>query len=76
MNPKRKIVFVYNPTSGTISILGKRIDKMNEHELVAFRRDHVGFIYKKKDNNHYYTIEGNTGTTNQANGGEVMIRCS
>ncbi|MBQ1423402.1 MAG: ABC transporter ATP-binding protein [Lachnospiraceae bacterium] len=35
-----------HPTSGTISILGKRIDKMNEHELVAFRRDHVGFIFQ------------------------------
>ncbi len=35
-----------HPTSGTISILGKRIDKMNEHELVTFRRDHVGFIFQ------------------------------
>ena len=35
-----------HPTSGTISILGKRIDKMNERELVAFRRDHVGFVFQ------------------------------
>lgn len=34
------------PTSGSIRILGKRIDKMNENQLVRFRRDHVGFIFQ------------------------------
>ena len=34
------------PSSGQITILGKRIDRMNEHELVAFRREHVGFIFQ------------------------------
>lgn len=35
-----------HPTGGTVRILGKRIDKMNEHQLVKFRREHVGFIFQ------------------------------
>ena len=34
------------PTKGNIEIAGKRIDRMNERELVAFRRDNVGFIFQ------------------------------
>lgn len=35
-----------HPSSGSIRILGKRIDKMNERQLVRFRREHVGFIFQ------------------------------
>ena len=35
-----------HPSSGEIRILGKRIDRMDEHRLVAFRRQHVGFIFQ------------------------------
>ena len=34
------------PTKGEISIGGKRVDKMNERQLVSFRRDNVGFIFQ------------------------------
>lgn len=34
------------PTKGTIVIAGEHIEKMNENELVKFRRDHVGFIFQ------------------------------
>ncbi len=34
------------PTKGTIQIAGKRIDRMNERQLVAFRRNNVGFIFQ------------------------------
>lgn len=34
------------PTKGSISILGKRLDKMNENQLVGFRRKYVGFIFQ------------------------------
>ena len=34
------------PSKGVIEIAGKRIDRMNERELVRFRRDHVGFIFQ------------------------------
>ena len=35
-----------HPTEGTITILGQSIEKMNERQLVAFRRMHVGFIFQ------------------------------
>lgn len=74
----------YVPALADYYIAHKRIVKKTHGkagDIVFFdfdhngNSDHVGFIYKKKDSNHYYTIEGNTGTTNQANGGEVMLRC-
>ncbi|SDZ87590.1 putative ABC transport system ATP-binding protein [Oribacterium sp. KHPX15] len=34
------------PSSGIIQISGKRIDRMNESQLVAFRRQNVGFIFQ------------------------------
>lgn len=34
------------PTKGEIVIAGKHIEKMTENQLVAFRRDHVGFIFQ------------------------------
>ena len=73
----------YVPTLADYYISHKRIVKKTHGkpgDIVFFdfdhngNSDHVGFIYKKKDSTHYYTIEGNTGTMNQANGGEVMIR--
>lgn len=35
-----------HPSSGSIRILGQRIDRMDEHQLVRFRREHVGFIFQ------------------------------
>jgi len=34
------------PTKGQVVISGSHIEKMTENELVAFRRDHVGFIFQ------------------------------
>ena len=34
------------PTKGAIRIAGRRIEQMNEKELVAFRRQNVGFIFQ------------------------------
>jgi putative ABC transport system ATP-binding protein len=34
------------PSSGIIQIAGKRIDRMNESQLVAFRRQNIGFIFQ------------------------------
>ena len=34
------------PSSGEISILGKRIDQMTERELCTFRRQNIGFIFQ------------------------------
>ncbi len=35
-----------HPTKGRIEIAGKRIDKLNENQLVKFRREQVGFIFQ------------------------------
>lgn len=34
------------PTRGSIHINGKRIDKMNEHQLARFRQENIGFIFQ------------------------------
>ena len=34
------------PTKGEVIIDGEHIEKMNENQLVKFRRDHVGFIFQ------------------------------
>ncbi len=34
------------PTTGEISIAGTRLEKMNEGQLAAFRRDKLGFIFQ------------------------------
>ena len=34
------------PTKGEVVIEGHHIERMNENELVKFRRDHVGFIFQ------------------------------
>ena len=35
-----------HPTKGEIAIRGQHIETMNENQLVAFRREHVGFIFQ------------------------------
>lgn len=34
------------PTKGEILVAGKHMERMNENELVAFRRENVGFIFQ------------------------------
>ena len=34
------------PTKGEVIIAGKHIEKLNEEQLVTFRRNHVGFIFQ------------------------------
>lgn len=34
------------PTSGTVLLNGKDITKINEKEISAFRRDHLGFVFQ------------------------------
>ena len=42
-------------TSGEIVIAGKRLDKMNQSELIVFRQKHVGFIFQSFNLMPYYT---------------------
>ena len=36
--------------------------------------DHTGIFLKHNDNYHFFAIEGTPSTTNQSNGGSVMVR--
>ncbi len=42
-------------TSGEIVIAGKRLDRMNQSELIVFRQKHVGFIFQSFNLMPYYT---------------------
>lgn len=42
-------------SSGEIAIAGKRLDKMNQGELIVFRQKHVGFIFQSFNLMPYYT---------------------
>lgn len=53
------------PVEGDIVFFDWNLDK---------RYDHVGIFVKKLSNESFETIEGNTSTTNQSNGGQVMRR--
>ncbi len=35
-----------HPTKGKIAIRGQHIEKLNEKQLVTFRREHIGFIFQ------------------------------
>ena len=34
------------PTKGEVNVAGEHLEKMNENQLVKFRREHVGFIFQ------------------------------
>ena len=38
---------INKPTSGSVEIVGKRIDKLNEDELSLFRRQKLGFVFQE-----------------------------
>lgn len=46
-------------TSGEIVIAGKRLDRMNQSELIVFRQKHVGFIFQSFNLMPYYTAVEN-----------------
>ncbi len=42
-------------TSGEIIMVGKRLDKMTQSELILFRQKHIGFIFQSFNLMPYYT---------------------
>ena len=42
-------------TSGELIIAGKRLDRMNQSELIRFRQQHIGFIFQSFNLMPYYT---------------------
>ena len=47
------------PTKGEIVIAGQHLEKMNENQLVKFRREHVGFIFQSFQLVSELTVEQN-----------------
>ena len=45
------------PTKGSIVIAGEHIEKKTENELVAFRREHIGFIFFHSLPPPYWLVE-------------------
>ena len=60
-----KKMIVKNPVAGDIVLYDWQSDG---------RYDHTGIFLKRNENNTFAAIEGNTSTTNQSNGGSVMVR--
>ena len=50
------------------------VKKPEPNDIIIFTFGHVGIFEKFYETNRFYTIEGNTGIGNDANGGEVMRR--
>ena len=42
-------------TSGELIIAGKRLDRMNQSELIRFRQQHIGFVFQSFNLMPYYT---------------------
>ncbi|MBE9918318.1 ABC transporter ATP-binding protein [Paenibacillus donghaensis] len=47
------------PTNGSIRIAGEAIEQMNENQLAAFRRSHIGFVFQAYELIHHLTIQEN-----------------
>ena len=40
------LAWLEKPTKGEVIVAGEHLEKMNENQLVKFRREHVGFIFQ------------------------------
>lgn len=49
------------PTSGSISVAGEQIDRMDENQLASYRRNKVGFIFQTFNLVSSMTAEANIG---------------
>lgn len=47
------------PTGGTITLDGKRLDQVKERDMAAFRRDHLGFVFQDFNLLDTFTLEDN-----------------
>ena len=58
------------PTKGEIVIAGQHIEKLNENQLVAFRRERVGFIFQS------YNLLGTMNAVENVSASAVLSRCA
>lgn len=57
------------PTTGTVTVLGRRLDQMGETELAKFRRAHVGFVFQ-----FFYLLDNLTVRANVMLPGQLLRR--
>jgi putative ABC transport system ATP-binding protein len=47
------------PTSGTVTVLGQRVDRLNDEERAAYRRHQLGFVFQAYDLLPFLTVAEN-----------------
>ncbi len=62
------------PTAGSVTISGVMISSLNEREMAAFRREHIGFIFQSYDLIPYMTALENVALPLIFKGADKQVR--
>ena len=62
------------PTKGEVVISGRHLERMNEEQLVSFRRRRVGFIFQAYQLHRFHGRGGKCGAPLKLPGGEEEAR--
>lgn len=62
------------PTAGSVTISGVTISSLNEREMAAFRREHIGFIFQSYDLIPYMTALENVALPLIFKGADKQVR--
>lgn len=62
------------PTSGTVQVAGKRIERMNEKARIRFRRDDIGFVFQSYNLMPQYSALENVALPLAIRGAPLRLR--